>query len=364
MMATYNKTGMTDRFLVLKDAVVCPPDADGRCGVLDAEGNFVDFSLDYLRPRRARVPPDPAVLEQPLAHLAGRHLFAGPLHPHFGHFLLESTPRLWVLGVDSDPIESVLFIPFGPNSIWRARKAYRPFLEIFCGDRPLEPISGPTRVDTLVVPDPGFGHEARMVGSPHYRSFMRGRVAAEITADGPERLYISRSGLNDNRGGILGETIIEEVLASNGYEIFHPQRHSARVQLARYAAARQILALDGSALHMAAYAVQPDCRIGMIARRRSDILPRLANQLKLFSGADVRTLDCLVANWVKAGSTRIDYSSIGEVDLVALFARMQAEGFIETVPDSIAMTPEAIGAGRPSLDGMDRLAFRGSAEAE
>lgn len=346
-MATYNKTGMSDRFVVLKDAVVCPPDDQGRCGVLDADGTFVTFSQDHLRPRRARVPPDPALLDQPLAELAGRHLFAGPMHPHFGHFLLESTPRLWALGVDPEPINSVLFIPFGPNSIWRARKAYRPFLEIFCGERPIANIVVPTRVETLVVADPGFGHEARMAGTAQYRAFMRGRVAEAIPPEGPARLYISRTGLGDNRGGILDETVIEQVLAANGYEIFHPQRHSARAQLAKYAAARQIVALDGSALHMAAYAARPDCHIGMIARRRSAILPRLADQIRRFSGASVEVIDCLVACWVKAGSTRIDYSSIGEVDLARLFARLDGDGFIDSLPETLpgTLAGETGGAG-------------------
>ena len=364
-MTSYNKTGLSDQFVVLKDAVVCPPDDEGRCGVLDAEGKFVEFSLDHIRPRRARLQPDPGVLDQPLGHLAGRHVFAGPMHPHFGHFLLESTPRLWVLGADPEPIASVLFIPIRQGTIWRARKTYRPFLGIFCGDRPIENIVGPTRVETLVVPDPGFGHEARMAGSAQYRAFMRERVAAEIRPEGPERLYISRTGLQDNRGRILGEAIVESVMASNGYEIFHPQRHSAREQLARYAAARQIVALDGSALHMAAYAMQQDCRVGMIARRRSAILPRLAKQMTRFSGAQVQTFDCLVACWVKAGSTRIDYSSIGEVDLVSLLAGLKDRGFIETVPDLSGFSADPL---EPSMlrdlpANMDRLALTVGADA-
>jgi capsular polysaccharide biosynthesis protein len=343
-LASYNATAMSDGLVVLHNAVVCPPDDSGRCGVLDAEGAFVTFSQDHYRPRKARLPPDPSVLSGPLADLPGRHLFAGPMHPHFGHFLLESTPRLWAL--DQETVASALFIPYGPGSYWRARKAYLPLLEILCGDLPIERISAPTRVAELVVPDPGFGHEGRMRGSDRYRAFTRGRVAVEITAAGPEKLYISRSGLNDNRGGIFGEAEIEAVLAEAGYEIFHPQRHSYREQLARYAAARQIIGLDGSALHMAAYALQPEAQVAIIARRRSPILARLADQLVRFSGASVEVLDCLTACWVKEGGTRIDYASIGEVDMPALFQRLIALGFI---PAGLPSLAEAAG-GRPVLD--------------
>ncbi len=343
-MASYNATAMSDEVVVLQNAVVCPPDEDGRCGVLDAEGNFVTFSLDYVRPRRAREAPDPAVLTGPLADLPGRHLFAGPLHPHFGHFLLESTPRLWAL--DTEKVASVLFIPYGPNSFWRARRAYAPFLEILCSGLPVTRVNQPTRVEELVVPDPGFGHEARMRGTYRYRLFTRDRVTAAITAAGPEKLYISRSGLNDNRGGIFGEAEIEAVLAEDGYEIFHPQRHSYREQLERYAAARQIIALDGSALHMAAYALRPDAHVAIIARRRSPILARLADQLVRFSGATVDVVDCLTACWVKEGTTRIDYASIGEVDMPALFQRLVALDYLRAGLPSLTEAAE----GRPVLD--------------
>ena len=340
-VASYNATAMSDEVVVLHNAVVCPPDDSGRCGVLDAEGNFVTYSLDYTRPRKSRQPPDPAVMTGPILDLPGRHLFAGPLHPHFGHFLLESTPRLWAL--DREDVASVLFIPYGPGSFWRARKAYLPFLEILCGAVPVERISQPTRVAELVVADPGFGHEKRMRGTDRYRAFTRSRVAARVTPAGPEKLYISRSGLNDNRGGIFGEAEIEAVLAEDGYEIFHPQRHSYNDQLARYAAARQIIGLDGSALHMAAYALRPDARLAMIARRRSPILDRLADQLVRFSGASVTVVDCLTACWIKEGTTRIDYSSIGEVDMPALLQRLVTLGFLD---QGVAKAAE----GRPVID--------------
>jgi hypothetical protein len=99
--------------------------------------------------------------------------------------------------------------------------------------------------------------------------------------------------------------------------------------------------------------------VGMIARRRSPILPRLADQMTRFSGARVQTFDCLVACWVKAGSTRIDYSSIGEVDLVRLFAALQAAGFINGVPDMSGIPadlPEPA-ALKDLPEAMDRLAL-------
>lgn len=120
--------------------------------------------------------------------------------------------------------------------------------------------------------------------------------------------------MNSKRGKVLGEQFIEDIMARNGYEIYHPQKHTARAQLEKYASASHIVCVDGSALHMAAYAVNSDYRIAMIARRQSTILPRIIAQIKIFSGAEALMLDALKGCWEAKGSNRINYSSIGDLD--------------------------------------------------
>lgn len=341
-MAKQNQDGMSDGYARLKDAVVFPPDSENRCGVLAVDGSFCDFSQGYLGARR--LAGQPQGIPETVHHLPGRHLYGGWMRPHFGHFLLESTPRLWALDELSDEIDSVLYIPFRRGGARKARDRYKPFLDIITGGKPLAIVGKPTRVDELIVPDQGFGHGERIVGSPRYRAFFRNQIEAAVAPDGPERLYISRSKLMDKHGSVFGETRIEELMQANGYTIFHPQLHSPAEQLAHYRAAREIVCLDGSALHMAAYVLRPGTRIGMILRRRANLLDGLVRQLQVFADAEVHSLDALRNSWVDQDINRIDYRSIGELDLPRLQSMLQEAGFVDGSTPIEDLTPPDVAA--------------------
>lgn len=329
-MKIRNIGGLSDTYERLTDAIVSPLDAENRCGVLRKDGEFSEFSRGIMGPRRATDAPVPPTGD--ISHLSGRHLFGGWIRPHFGHFLLETTPRLWVLDELSDEIDSVVYFPFRGGGARKARDRYKPFLDIFTGGKPVNIVSKPMTVDELIVPDPGFGHGVRINGSPRYRSFFRSQVESAIPPNGPERLYISRSRLLDKRGGVFAEAQIESLMEADGYSIFHPQLFSAAEQLAHYCAAREIVCLDGSALHMAAYAIKPGTRIAMILRRRAGLLDGLVSQLKVFADAEVHRIDALRNSWVDEAARRVDFRSIGELDLPKLQRMLRDAGFLGDHP--------------------------------
>lgn len=318
---------LSDQYADLKNAVVFPHTDDNRCGVLDKDGVFCPYSRTFMGPKRGTLEPVLAPDQTPKL-LSGTYLYGGYLRSHFGHFLLESTPRYWALSEFEGQIDGIIFTPFRSGGLRKAKNRYQSFLNLMGGFAPLKLVRLPTQVERLIVADPGFGHNHRMVGSPKYRAYSRGQVARAISPKGPERLYISRSGLPDARGGIFGETLVEKMLEANGFTVFHPQQHSAEDQLAHYMAAKQLVALDGSALHMAAYALQPGAQVAMIYRRRSGILPALANQLEVFADAKVHQLDALTASWIGVQERRVDFRAIGEVDLVRLRDMLAVAGFV------------------------------------
>ena len=93
------------------------------------------------------------------------------------------------------------------------------------------------RVERLLVPPQGFGMFQMIEGAPEFRDFIRARAGKGITPKGAARIYISRSALPIQRGSVLGETVLEERLIAEGYEVFHPQKHSFEDQIAAYRAA-------------------------------------------------------------------------------------------------------------------------------
>lgn len=323
--------GLSDTFVTLDDATVFPHAQDNTCGVLKRDGTFCAFSRGVMGPRRAALEPQPLGPDAaPI--LKGRYLYGGWLRAHFGHFLLESTSRFWVLDECADDIDGIIFTQFRSGGVRKAGKNYAPLLNILGAGKPIKILREPTQVQSVIVADPGFGHHDRILGSPRYRTHTRAQVANMVAAYGPEKLYVSRSALTDSRGGVFGETLIEDIMKANGYEIFHPQNHSIPDQLSRYRAARQLVSLDGSALHMAAYALQPGAQVGMILRRHAGLLDGLAKQIELFAEAQVHVLDALRASWIDEDAKRVDFRSIGEIDFAVLTALLERNRFITHVP--------------------------------
>jgi hypothetical protein len=322
------REGLSDSFETLTDATICTMGVEGGSGVARSDGSFCANSRGQQGPKRFTPEPTVEQLAEPASALAGRHLYGGWLRPHFGHFLLETTCRLWALDQLEGKVDSVLFVPFRGKGGWRARDRYQAFLDLLTDGVPVTITGKPVKVEELIVPDPGFGHGARVLGSPAFRSFIRGRIADKIAPRGPEKIYISRTRLLDKRGGVFGEDRIEALMAENGYEIYHPQQHTIPEQLAVYRAAREVVSLDGSALHLVAFAAHPGVKVRIIMRRRAPLVAGLGRQLEVFADAEVHLLDALRQSWVDEGARRIDFRSIGEVDLPKLRDLLTGAGIV------------------------------------
>ena len=180
------------------------------------------------------------------------------------------------------------------------------------------------------MPELGFGWNEKYAGSVGYRRLMREVFGQNIKAEGSERLYISRARLPNARGGILGEEIVEQNLAAQGYEIFHPEQHALEVQIARYKAARQVVALDGSALHLAAFFLNKGDRVAIVLRRSSANVADYVLQYRSFCSIDPDVVNCIQRDWIPEGSKRADYRSVGELDFEVLFGALKGLNYIES----------------------------------
>ena len=317
--------GWSERVAFVEGAVVVPTSGRGTVqvgGIFGPKGDYIHAGAHWRRGRPLLLPPEAA--PRPRDDLAGNWMWGGLLLNHFGHFLTESTPRLWGLAEVSG-LDGIVFLHKRNAEV---TEFHRNFLRLMGFDLPIHVVSRATRVERLHVPGQGFGLGRISFGTAKFRDFFRTAFAPEIRAEGPEKLYVSRSALGPRKGGVLGETFLEEHLAAEGYEVFHPQHHPLEVQIARYRAARRIVALDGSALHLAAFACAPHQRVAMIRRRTSSMSNAIVIHLKSFSGSDPDVIDAIRADWVLAGRGRVDRFSMGEVDLPVVQAALVAGGYI------------------------------------
>ena len=307
----------------VEQALVAPmsPGRELACGVFRADGSFVDGSRTLYSANRFTAEPD---LPETAEHLPGRHLFIGIGRHHFGHFLLECVSRLWPLahgrydGLVLIPMHNIDF-----DAVFERR--LRAFIELLSGEMPVHFVTTPLRVDALDVPSQGMGHRDWITGTPEFRRFVRGRLAATVTAKGPEKIYVSRSLLKRPGQMVDQEDRIERLMRKAGYTIFHPQRHNPPAQCAQYAAARQIVGPDGSAFHLAPFVMHPGTRVGLIQRRwRQGAFDALANQIEAFCDVELVTMNPLI----RPGDTPPSEDAPPPLDYRRLLRKLEAGGFL------------------------------------
>ena len=170
-------------------------------------------------------------------------VYGGYILPHFGHFMIESTARLWwvVLNQFKGPVIFQTVLPEVPD-----------YARSFFSLLGIEPVfldgSKGVRVRSLIVPD-----AAAMERGEVHRSFT---LPFQHLADrangkgGPEKLYVSRG---QGVGAVFGERTLENILRMEGFAVLDPTRATLAEQIAAFAHAREIIGCTGSAMHNVLY---------------------------------------------------------------------------------------------------------------
>ncbi len=262
---------------VVRDALVVPARAASApgmpyiFGVLDASGTPVPEARWLHRGR------DLAVAEPvpPIRRIAGRHVFAGLLLPHFGHAIVETLSRAWYLR--AHPGEAPLWL-------MRAERPSHAAHELLAcvGLRapPQSILREPALVEELVIPAQGcafggFFHPAQA-------------AALAVRPFGPprsgHRIWLSRSALPEGTARIEGEAIVEAGLAGAGWTILRPEGLSLAEQLAALAGAEEIAGFMGSAFHLLLLLDQVTARVRILDRRLPRDLVRTYAEIAVAKG--------------------------------------------------------------------------------
>jgi len=258
-------------------------------GVFDRRGAFLPLSQARLSRGRISAAPQ---LKPASDHLDGTYVYAGFGHSHFGHFMLESLVRLWSLDhLDARPDGLVMPAHTHMHMEARLKGALAPVVDRFCDGLPLKVIRTPTRIDRLILPTQGFGHGPWLNGTPEFRKYTQKRFS-RINADGAAKLYLSRRGLKSDHQLVDHEEEIEAIMQDAGYFVFRPQEYHLEVQLSVIRAARYIVGADGSAFHLAPFAMRSDAQAAIFMRRnRPEMLQFLSTQMQSFAGVKPMLID-------------------------------------------------------------------------
>jgi len=222
----------------------------GQACLHDLFGRRIDATmhLQYGRPMRRNapvidIPHDLERIEQPV-------VFGGHLPKHFGHFLLESLSRTWAYAE----------LGLGPTPFAHTRAVFhlheRELLEAVL--RPhgaqLLTLSAPTLLSSVIVPDLGIelGRDFHPVMRGVFDT-IRDEIAGPVGPPDDTPIYLSRTRLPKDRRATLGEKDLEARLSARGVRIVHPQELPLAEQLRTVARSRDVIGLDGTALHLTVF---------------------------------------------------------------------------------------------------------------
>lgn len=297
------------------------------CGVFDGDGTYCPQGATWRYNNRMTL--HPKAVPNPQGRIPGRWLWGGLLFHHFGHFLVESTARLWAFDHYQKPISGIVFVNKRPRMPTQFGGFHRDFIDLLVPDIPVHIVKPSARFEELVVPGQGFGLGDIAAATPEFRQSFSHKLSQSVPPKGARRLYVSRSKLPLETAGMIGEDKLEALLERCGYTIFHPQNHSIRDQIATYRGAEDIIIADGSAAHLLGFVCRPEQRIAYIVRR-SSWSEEPIRQIESFRGTPILVLDELHREWIPRDSETFRQVRIGELDLAAIGKSLMRAGFIDS----------------------------------
>ncbi len=255
---------------IVDDAVVLPAqkfaDGDGKAffrgGVIDDNGNFV------VQSQHVRNTHDGAMLEgydcpDEVVFENKEVLYGGVLMQHFGHFLLETTNRLWYWIENRDKNLDIVFLPLKHSK--KVLPQFWEFMDLLGIARDkIHFLREPKRFSKVYVPE-ASGVISVSFNEKFLLPFQE--IASRVEPKDKKKIYLSRTKFTKG-SHCLGEEHIEKVFGLNGYHVVYPERLSLREQIEYIRGADEVAGVIGTATHLELFA-KP--RVKSIICERSDV---------------------------------------------------------------------------------------------
>lgn len=283
---------MQPRVHYLKNAIATPTVLDHVSKtftgvVYDSNG---DICIDAQRSRAEAnewQPSDPQRITPSKSnyHIPGKSLYLGHYTGHYGHFLLETLSRFWVLKgqtLAGAGYDRVVFHPFVHKcpSVARFSAAQIVFSAFGIPPNNALILSGYQTFEHLTVPQPLFeinftvapplsGVYRQIVGHAlsvptHKVGFLRSLTG--WAGDGDLKIYVSRRRARGYHP-MRNERAVESVFRDLGFKILHPERWRFEQQVALFQRAEVLAGVEGSALHNSVF-MRPSTRVISIGTPR------------------------------------------------------------------------------------------------
>lgn len=184
------------------------------------------------------------------------YFWIGPMHLHFGHFLVSTISRLWAL-LDEDPARyTFLYNGAGTPAELFTLGFVRDVLGAL-GVRPerMLHVAGPLLIPNVTVAEPSTV-ENLWVSGRYIDTLRRVREAvAPGVEDNVRRdpIYVSKQRVPSGVRTVANEDAVTALLEQRGIEVAYPDTLDFRQQIAFWCQHRAAIGLSASAFHMAGF---------------------------------------------------------------------------------------------------------------
>ena len=165
----------------------------------------------------------------------GRYFWVGPLHPHFGHFLVSSLSRLWALDrVDARAFTFLYTGDLQPAEMFATHGFVRDcFAALGIPHEQLLQVAGPLGIPDVTVAEPSFTEN--FGASPAYVQTLR-RIRGALAPDVDDNtrtvpVYVSKMKVTQGIRTVANEDAVTDILRAKGVEIANPETLTFREQI-------------------------------------------------------------------------------------------------------------------------------------
>lgn len=209
------------------------------CGVFHEDGRYV-MGSNMWSAHEEMIGKVPKYM--PVA--TGRWVWGGELFNHYGHFLTQSTARLYYYLQNQDKFDGIMFVwcwQFMPP------KYMFEFLELAGVNLDkVRIVNQLLKVETLAVPTLASFNNFDWTDD-FLLPFKNASDAVPAGTD--SKIYMSRRKWKSNKAQVFGERDIERAFVKNGFKSICPETMTIGQQIAAVKGATEIAGIAGTALH-------------------------------------------------------------------------------------------------------------------
>lgn len=223
----------------ISDGIVLPKQRgtfDGT-GVLDADGKIVPYSERGFDGDCFKVPENTAVSDEEV-------IYGGVMFEHWGHFLTETTARLYHFLKKNPENRRIAFAAAHK----KMPKVCRDFFRLLgVSEERMIFVCEPCRFKKIIVPEASFSLFKKEFSPLFLVPF--DIVRAAVKPEKYEKIYLTKRKWAGLDFRCFGEKELEDVFKRNGYQIFSPEKLSLKKQIALIAGAAEIVTTNGTLAH-------------------------------------------------------------------------------------------------------------------